>query len=94
MTWEYGSIVAVQTGQSSKPIRVLMVNGRLWNSGKIWDGGGDARNPDEMLNMLGAEGWELVSVVLAQDGLDDGVDGAPPQHRGRTFVYYLKRQRG
>lgn len=92
-TWEYGSVVAVQTGRPDRPLRVARVNGRLWNEGRLWEDHPDTRSPDEMLNTLGAEGWELVSVLTVADGLDDGSESAPPIHMGRTFVFYLKRSR-
>jgi hypothetical protein len=91
--WEYGSVVAVQTGRPTCPIRVARVNGVLWNEGRIWDRDDGAISPDDMLNRLGADRWELVSTVVALDGLDDGAASAPPTHVGRTFIYYLKRPR-
>lgn len=93
MRWEYGSLVAIQTGRATRPIRVVQVNGQLWNEGRLWDTDEGATTPDEMLNMLGDEEWELVSIVTALDGWNDGGDAEPPTHRGRTFVYYLKRAR-
>jgi hypothetical protein len=93
MAWEYGSVVAVQTGREVCPIRVLRVNGRLWRDGQVWDRDDNATSPDDMLNMLGAEDWELVSVIVALDGWDDGNEAEPPAHFGRTFIYYLKRPR-
>jgi hypothetical protein len=90
-TWEHGSIVAVQTGRDVCPIRVARVNSRLWNEGRIWDTDEGASSPDEVLNLMGREGWELVSVVVAMDGWDDGSEQEPPTHRGRTLVYYMKR---
>ena len=93
MQWEYGSIVAVQTGRKPTPIRVMQVNGRPWNSGRIWDEDSEPSGPDEVLNLLGAEGWELVSTIIALNGWDDASESEPPTHVGRTFVFYLKRPR-
>ncbi len=93
MNWEYATLVAVQTGRSRTPLRVARVNGQLWNGGHLWDTDDGAASPEEMLNRLGAEGWELVSVITAMDGWDDGSEAEPPQHKGRTFVYYVKRSR-
>lgn len=89
--WEYGSVVAVQTGRSQVPVRVARVNGVVWNDGHIWDTDDGATSVDELLNLLGEEGWELVTALVALDGWADGTDSIPPAHRGRTFVYYLKR---
>ncbi len=59
----------------------------------MWDADVGATSPHAMLNALGDEGWELVAIIRAIDGVDDGRFGEPATHKGRTFIYYLKRCR-
>ena len=43
---------------------------------------------DELLNRMGASGWELVSVIEAEHLVND-----PEDYKARKYVAYFKRRR-
>ena len=54
-------------------------------------------DPEEMLNGLGEEGWELVSVHVSEvtyvEADEDSEDGEGDEYVEEVATYYLKREK-
>jgi hypothetical protein len=75
--WEYASFIVSSVNEGTK---VISINGQVQNPGS-------SPGPFQVLNEMGAEGWELVSVHALIPPSPNAV--AP---RG-VWEYVLKRQR-
>ncbi len=77
--WEYLTMMA-----ATVPIRGALELAVVHLGGHMWDYEREPMGPNQLLNLMGGEGWELVSVLTL--GETEGADGT-------VWQYTLKRPR-
>jgi hypothetical protein len=75
--WEYATLIAAMA-----PIRGALELCVVQLNGHIWDYETEPVDPDSMLNQMGDQGWELISILAL--GEAEGAEGT-------VWKYTLKR---